>query len=224
MNITIIEDEKKLANSLKEGFQAEGYEVNVFFDAESAEKKLFDKSSDCSLLLLDLMLPGKHGLELCRDLRKKNITVPILALTALDTVEDTVKALDSGVDDFMSKPFSFEELIARVRALNRRSPSMSSVEMVVADVRLDPDSRKVFRGKEFISLTMTEFNILQYLMERGGKVVKREELFDHLWPTEDVGLSNVVDVHIRNLRSKIDDKYSKKIVRTVRGLGYSVQG
>lgn len=223
MNITIVEDEKKLAHSLKEGFESEGYGVSVFYDAESAEGKLSDKYSDCSLLLLDLMLPGKGGLELCRDLRSKNVNVPIIALTALNTVEDTIKALDSGVDDFVSKPFSFDELVARVRALHRRSPGIKDVEMTVADVRLDPSSRLVYRGNKAISLTMREFDILQYLMESDGKVVTREELFAHLWPKEDIGFSNVVDVHIRNLRSKIDDKYSKKIVRTVRGFGYSIQ-
>lgn len=223
MTIIVIEDEKKLARSLKEGLEAEGYKVAIFHDAESAEEKIMSKPHNYSLVLLDMMLPGKNGLDFCTCLRSQNITIPILALTAKGTVEDTIEALDAGVDDYMSKPFSFDELVARTRALRRRPASMHGIQISIGDVKLDSVAHEVYRGKKMVALTMKEFEVLQYLMERVGKAVSREEIFAHLWPNEDISLSNVVDVHIRNLRKKIDDPYSKKIIKTVRGIGYTVK-
>lgn len=223
MPIAIVEDEKKLAESLKEGLLAEGYAVDVFHDAESVEEKILNHSFEYSMILLDLMLPFKSGLELCRVLRANNINTPILVLTARDSIEDKIVALDSGVDDFVTKPFSFDELLARVRALRRRTKSVKKTVLTIGEVTLDSAGRQVFRKDKNIALTLREFDILQYLMERKGQVVHRDELFSALWDISDVSLSNVVDVHVSNLRKKIDDEFDKKILRTVRGLGYSVQ-
>lgn len=223
MKIAIIEDEQKLADSLKLGLMGEKYEVDVFYDAESAEQGIKQSPFQYDLLLLDLMLPYKSGLELCKDLRNVNFASPILVLSARDATDDKVKALDCGVDDFMTKPFSFDELLARVRALLRRPSVIHAMPLKVGEVTLDPVARSVLRGEQKILLTMTEFDLLHFLMEREGKVVPREEIFAHLWHTDAAMPGNVVDVHIRNLRKKIDDPYVHKIIQTVRGVGYMAQ-
>jgi two-component system copper resistance phosphate regulon response regulator CusR len=222
MKIAVIEDERKLAHSLREGIEAEGYEVAVFYDGLSGEKELLESPLEYNLAIVDLLLPGKNGFEICESLRNNGLAIPILILTARDSVQDKVKALDTGVDDFLSKPFSFDELMARVRALIRRSTGNMTAKVTVGELELSRETRQLFRNAKEIFLTPTEFDILLLLTEKTGRVLSREEISTALWDTNEPTLSNVVDVHISNLRKKIDDGYIKKVVRTVRGMGYTV--
>lgn len=223
MNIAIVEDEKKLATTLQDGLQREGYTVDVFGDGAAALSGILKKDSGYGLIVLDLMLPRKDGFEICHDLRYAGSTVPILILTARDAIEDKVRALDNGADDFLTKPFAFEELIARIRALVRRSQGRASEKLVVANLIVDIGTREVTRDGKSISLTPTEFDLLCLLIEQRARVLTREEISSHLWDAEDTSLTNIVDVHISNLRKKIDDEHDQKIIRTVRGAGYAVQ-
>jgi DNA-binding response OmpR family regulator len=218
MKIAIIEDEMKLANSLKEGLEMEGYTVSNFYDGSTAEAAL--KNSHFDLALLDLALPKKNGLDVCRSVRKSGSVLPILILTANDTLDSKIKALDGGADDFVAKPFSFDELLARMRALLRRSGKTEPV-LKIGDLVLDPQTRLVQRAGKNIILTSREFGLLQYLLQNVNQVKSREEIFRALWGRSERDFGNVLDVHIRHLREKIDDEHPKKIIRTVRGLGYS---
>lgn len=225
MTIVLVEDERKLAKSLREGLMWEGYEVDAFPDGESAERALMESPQSHDLVILDLGLPGKSGFEVCRDVRAIRNTIPILVLTARDTVEDKVRALDSGADDFVTKPFSFEELLARVRALLRRSRSETSRQITVRDVVINLDGYTVTRNGVLVPLTLKEFELLAYLAEHSGQAKSREDIFAHLWQkTDSAALSNVVDVHVRNIRHKLDDDHEHAIIRTIRGVGYAVQG
>ncbi len=225
MKLVLVEDERKLARSLKEGLIWEGYEVDAFPDGESVEALFESEPNAYDLMILDLGLPQKSGLEVCRDLRKKGHTLPILVLTARDTIEDKVGALDAGADDFVTKPFSFEELLARVRALLRRSRTNTNRQIVIGNLVIDLDAYVVTRDGVTIALTLKEFELLAYLAERRGQAKSREEIFGHLWQGSDASaFSNVVDVHVRNIRLKLDDDHDHAIIRTVRGVGYAVQG
>ncbi len=225
MAIVLVEDERKLAKSLREGLVWEGYETDAFPDGESAEQALAAASAPYELMILDLGLPGKSGLDVCRDVRAKGNTIPILVLTARDTVDDKVRALDSGADDFVTKPFSFEELLARVRALLRRSRTESVRQIIIGDVVINLDAYSVTRSGAAVSLTLKEFELLAYLAEYRGQAKTREDIFGHLWQGSDnAALSNVVDVHVRNIRHKLQDDHEHAIIRTVRGVGYAVQG
>ncbi len=224
MAIAIVEDEQKLARSLKEGLVWEGYETDTYPDGESLQKYMEHDAASYELLILDLGLPGKSGFDVCQDLRARGSVMPILILTAKDTTEDKVRALDSGADDFMSKPFSYEELLARVRALLRRSRSGNSRQVHMGEVTIDLDAYTVTRAGKPVSVTLKEFELLAYLAEHRGQAKSRDEIFSHLWEHSDSALSNVVDVHVRNIRHKLDDDHEHKIIRTVRGVGYAVQG
>lgn len=224
MAIAIVEDEQKLARSLKEGLVWEGYETDTYSDGESLQKYMEHDAASYELLILDLGLPGKSGFDVCQDLRAKGSVMPILILTAKDTTEDKVRALDSGADDFMSKPFSYEELLARVRALLRRSRSGNSRQVHIGEVSIDLDAYTVTRAGKPVPVTLKEFELLAYLAEHRGQAKSRDEIFSHLWEHSDSALSNVVDVHVRNIRHKLDDDHEHKIIRTVRGVGYAVQG
>ena len=224
MAIAIVEDEQKLARSLKEGLVWEGYETDTYPDGESLQKYMEHDAASYELLILDLGLPGKSGFDVCKDLRAKGSVMPILILTAKDTTEDKVRALDSGADDFMSKPFSYEELLARVRALLRRSRSGNSRQVHIGEVTIDLDAYTVTRAGKSVPVTLKEFELLAYLAEHRGQAKSRDEIFSHLWEHSDSALSNVVDVHVRNIRHKLDDDHEHKIIRTVRGVGYAVQG
>jgi DNA-binding response OmpR family regulator len=223
MRIAIVEDERKLAATLADGLRAEGYEADVFYDGVSAEQKLLATPSPYSFLILDLMLPKKNGFEVCADLRREGIMLPTLVLTARDSVEDKIKMLDSGADDFLTKPFAFEELLARIRAIARRSAKDVPEKLVLGDIIANTSTRRVTRGKKDVELTPTEFDLLAFLAAHHGRAVSREEISTYLWDSADTALSNVVDVHISNLRKKLDDEYDKKIIRTVRGSGYAVE-
>lgn len=221
MHIAIVEDELKLAETLKEGLEAEAYQVSLFSDGREAEEEFLKNPGRYELIILDLTLPRKSGFEVCRTLRENGVVIPILILTARDTTADKVRALDSGADDFLTKPFAFEELVARLRALARRSVHTPGV-LTVRDLVLDPASRSVRRGSAMITLTPTEYELLALLMRERGRILSREEISAALWDVRDSSLSNIVDVHLSNLRKKIDADYEEKRITTVRGMGYQI--
>lgn len=223
MRILIIEDEEKLAISLKKGLEKEGYAVDYVLDGETGQRRIALNHQDYDLVILDLMMPKKDGFEVCRNVRKQNITIPILVLTARDATEDKVQALNDGADDYLVKPFSFEELTARIRALLRRPEQALTEELTVRDLVLNTSSRKVHRRGDEIFLTLKEFSLLEYLMRHPNQVVTRENMIDHLWDFAFDSFSNVVDVHIKNLRRKIDGNYDEKLLETIRGVGYKIK-
>ncbi len=223
MRILIIEDEEKLAISLKKGLEKEGYAVDYVLDGETGQRRIALNHQDYDLVILDLMMPKRDGFEVCRNVRKQNITIPILVLTARDATEDKVQALNDGADDYLVKPFSFEELTARIRALLRRPEQALTEELTVRDLVLNTSSRKVHRRGDEIFLTLKEFSLLEYLMRHPNQVVTRENMIDHLWDFAFDSFSNVVDVHIKNLRRKIDGNYDEKLLETIRGVGYKIK-
>lgn len=223
MRILIIEDEEKLAKSLKKGLEKNGYAVDYLTDGEAGERRIQMYQKDYDFVILDLMLPGKNGFEICKSVRDQGITVPILVLTARDTVDDKVTALNNGADDYLVKPFSFEELLARVRAVQRRPSETIVDELKVQDLTLNPATRVVSRGGEHLNLTLKEFELLHYLMRHPNQAMSREDIFVHLWDFADNSLSNTIDVHMKNLRKKIDDQKNEKLLETVRGVGYKIK-
>ncbi len=223
MRILIVEDEEKLALSLKKGLEKEGFAVDYIMDGEAGERRIVISHKDYDLIILDLMLPGKDGFQICKAVREQQINIPILVLTARDATDDKVAALDAGADDYLVKPFSFEELMARVRALLRRPEQALPNELVVRDLKLDTTTRKVTRKGKEINLTLKEFNLLEYLMRNADQVLTREQILDHLWDFAFDSFSNVVDVHIKNLRKKIDGTHHEKLLETIRGVGYRIK-
>lgn len=224
MALMLVEDERKLARSLKEGLVWEGYDVDAFHEAESAEAAFREHPEKYELAILDIGLPGIDGIQLCRSMRMAGNMIPVLMLTARDTVQDKVEALDSGADDFITKPFSFDELLARLRALLRRARVVETREITIGELVINLDAYTVVRSGGVVPLTLKEFELLAYLAEHRGQAKSREEIFEHLWKGGDTALSNVVDVHVRNIRLKLDDDHDHKIIRTIRGVGYAVQG
>ncbi len=220
MHILIIEDSAKLAKSLKTGLEQEGYAADYFLDGLEGEKHLMLNYQDYDLLILDLMLPNRSGLEICKNIRDKNILMPIIMLTAKDTTEDKIFGLDIGADDYMVKPFSFNELLSRIRALSRRPRELLSVELTVGDVVLNPSTNKVYYNGREILLTLKEFRLLEYFMIHAGQVLTRQQILDHLWDFSFDTFSRVVDVHINNLRTKLNKKNNEDIIETIRGVGY----
>ncbi len=223
MRILIIEDEEKLAQSLKNGLGKEGYAVDCVFDGETGAKRIEIEGSDYDLIILDLMLPRKNGLEICQEVRQKDINVPILMLTAKDAVEDRITGLDLGADDYLVKPFAFEELLARIRTLLRRPRNNLILELKYKDISLNPATRKVYVNNKEIDLTTKEFNLLEYFLRNTGQVLTREDLLNHLWDFNFSSFSNVIDVHMKNLRKKIDNGKKDKLFETIRGVGYRLK-
>ena len=223
MKILVVEDEEKLALGLKAGLEHQGFSVDYLMDGEKGETRIRTCRGDYDMVILDLMLPGKNGFEVCRDVRLAGVTLPILILTARDSTEDKVLALNNGADDYLVKPFSFDELVARMHALLRRPLVTLPEELTVGDLVLNPVTREVRRDKEKIELTLKEFELLQYLMRHPNQVMGREDIFAHIWDFADTSLSNVIDVHIKNLRRKIDDKHDAKLLETIRGIGYTIK-
>ena len=223
MRILVIEDDDKIATALRTGLTAEGYEVTI---AGTGEEGFYSASAETpDLLLLDLMLPGKGGLEILRTLRKKNIRIPILVLTARDALEDRITGLDAGADDYLVKPFAFAELLARIRALSRRDRQATQTKLVFNDLELDLMTRKVRRANHSIELTVREFELLEYLLRNQNQLVSREMLGSDVWreTTRATPLDNVIDVHIARLRKKIDlNSDLKKLIHTVRGVGFKL--
>ncbi len=223
MKILIIEDDEKLAKMLKTAFKKEGISADFITDGREGERRIELHHSDYNLILLDLMLPGETGDEICKNIREKRISLPVLVLTAKSSVDNKVNLLDLGADDYLVKPFSFRELLARVRALSRRPEKSLPKEIKVGDLTLAPLTRRVTRAGKEIKLTLTEFKLLEYLAMHSGQVVGRDQILDNLWDFDFDSFSNIIDVHIKNLRKKIDQKYSKKLLETVHGVGYRIK-
>lgn len=223
MRILIIEDEEKLAQSLKKGLEKEGYAVDYVLDGEAGQRRIEVSHKDYDVFIVDLMLPKKDGFEICRNVRAQQIITPILVLTARDATEDKVMALDAGADDYLVKPFSLQELTARIRALMRRPEQTLPTELMVQDLRLNTSTRKVHRKDKEIPLTLKEFGLLEYLMRHPNQVMTREQILDHLWDFAFDSFSNVVDVHMKNLRKKIDGDNNDKLLETIRGVGYRIK-
>ena len=220
----VVEDEQKVARALREGLEAERYEVQVASTGEEGFFLVNRQSFD--LVVLDLMLPRRNGLEVLTTLRRRGLQTPVLILTAKDTVEDRVHGLDSGADDYLVKPFAFSELLARIRALLRREHADSSLKLERGDLEMDVVTRKVRRAGQQVELTVKEFEILEYLLRHGGRVVSREMLARDVWHviSRATPLDNVIDVTIARLRRKIDDRFEPKLLQTVRGVGFMLGG
>lgn len=221
MRILIVEDEKDMANLLKVGLEEENHVISLTFDGPSGLE--LARSCDFDVILLDVMLPKLDGFEVARRLRADGNRTPILMLTARDNVPDVVKGLDLGADDYLTKPFSFAVLLARLRAASRRKYDQPSSVLRVADLELDRATRAVTRAKHEINLTATEFRLLEFLMRRPGVVVSRNTIVDAVWGFDDEVNDNTVDAFIRLLRRKVDDPYEQKLIKTVRGVGYSLR-
>lgn len=223
MKLLLVEDEQKLAEAIKRGLELEGYAVDIVADGKKAFTRISLHRSDYDLVILDLMLPTMDGHEICREMRANDITVPVLVLTARAETETKVELLLSGADDYLVKPFSFAELSARVKALLRR-PNESIPEVLRAgDIELEVATRNVRRAGAELSLTLKEFGLLEYFLRHPNQVVNREDLLSHLWDFNYVGFSNVVDVHIKNLRRKLGNEDGESILQTVRGIGYRLR-
>jgi len=220
MQILIIEDERKLADAIGAGLRGNGYEVVISNTGEEGLQHLRDNVVD--MVLLDIMLPRVGGLEVLREIRGSGFKIPVLILTARDSVEDRVRGLDSGADDYLTKPFAFAELLVRVKALLRRGPVSRSSVVRVADLELDRLAQQVRRAGKRIDLTAKEFSLLEYLMSNAGRVLSRTMIIEHVWDHSFDGITNIVDVYVRHLRSKVDDAFDPKLIRTVRGVGYSI--
>lgn len=222
MRILVIEDEKKVADFIKRGLKEEGYAVDVALDGEEGYFQAKEISYD--LILLDLMLPKLDGLSLCRKLRQENIQTPLIMLTAKDSVTDKVTGLDSGADDYLTKPFSFEELLARIRAVLRKGNSQQPTQLQVADLVLDLVTHKVHRNGEEIILTAKEYALLEYFMRNAGAVITRTMISEHVWDINFDTFTNVIDVYVNYLRNKIDKGHNTKLIHTIRGRGYILNG
>lgn len=220
MRVLVIEDELKIAAFIRKGLQEEYYAVDIAQDGEAGLECAVSVEYD--LIILDISLPGLDGLSVCRELRRVGIETPVLMLTARDTVDDRVTGLDSGADDYLVKPFSFKELLARMRALSRRPPAVQDNVLQLANLQVDTMSHTVKRDSRPIELSPKEFSLLEFLLRHVNRVVTRTSIAEHVWDEEFYSESNVVDVYIRNLRRKIDDEYSLKLIHTVRGLGYKM--
>lgn len=221
MRILVVEDEKKVAAFIKRGLEEEGYQVDTAHDGEEGVRLALQQPYE--LLVLDVMLPRKDGLSAVRELRQSGITAPVLMLTARDTTDDIVAGLDAGSDDYLTKPFAFAELSARVRALARRSGRDRAAELTVADLRLDPISRKVWRGTREIDLTTKEYGLLEFLMRNTGTVVTRNMIAERVWEHSFETFTNIIDVYVNYLRKKVDKGFDRKLIHTVRGQGYILQ-
>ncbi len=217
MRVLVVEDEQNVANFLKKGLEEEFYTVDLAEDGTTGYSMATSKEYDC--IVLDVMLPELSGLEICKKLRAAGLKTPILMLTALDSVGSKVEGLESGADDYLTKPFAFSELLARIRALLRRAPDSLS-ELTLNDLRMDLLSRRVFRGDQEILLTQKGFAILEYFLRNKGRVLSRTQIIENIWGYNFDPNTNVVDVHIKFLREKIDKGFEKKLIHTVRGAGY----
>jgi two-component system, OmpR family, copper resistance phosphate regulon response regulator CusR len=218
MRILLVEDEPSAAQMLAKGLREQSYAVDVAADGEAAVYQA--GINDYDLVILDVMLPLKDGLEVCRELRAEGLTFPILMLTARDAPLDRVAGLDMGADDYLTKPFDFHELLARLRALLRRGPALRPETVEIADLSIDMRARRVRRGGHQIELTAKEYALLEYLARRAGEVVTRAEIAEHVWEENFDPFSNLIEVYVQRLRRKIDEGHAPKLLRTRRGEGY----
>jgi two-component system copper resistance phosphate regulon response regulator CusR len=222
MRLLVIEDERKVADFVARGLRAERFAVDVAYDGDTG----WDMASSCDydLVILDLMLPGLNGTEILRRLRKAKKTAPVLILTARDSTAQKVEHFEAGADDYLTKPFAFAELLVRVKALLRRGPAPRASVLHVADLEVDRLAQQVRRAGKKIDLTAKEYALLEYLASNPGRVLSRTMIIEHVWDQSFEGLTNIVDVYVRHLRSKVDDPHPRKLIRTVRGVGYSISG
>ena len=225
LRLLVVEDSVKMARILRRGFEEEGYAVDVALDGTQALWLARENPYDALVLdiVLDPAADGPDGFDVCRILRDEGQWPPVLMLTARDAVDDRVRGLDAGADDYVTKPFSFQELAARIRALLRRGAAERPAELAVGDLSLDPSGHTAHRGSEAIPLTSKEFSLLEFFMRHPGEVLTRTRLLEHVWDFAFEGDSNVVDVHIRNLRAKIDRPFARASLETVRGSGYRLR-
>lgn len=221
MRILVIEDEKKLAYLIRRGLTEEGYAVDIVHDGEEGES--FAENTPYDVIILDIILPGKNGFDVCSALRAKNISSRILILTSRDSVTDRVKGLDTGADDYLTKPFAFDELLARIRALLRRDVSNGSPIIQISNISLNTSNREFKREGEDIELNNKEYSILEYLFFNPNIVITRQMIEDHVWNLSLDSESNLIDVYIRRIRSKIDTPGESSLIETVRGIGYRIR-
>ena len=220
MRILLVEDERQIADFIVRGLAENGYSVDVAHDGEEALH--WPDVAEFDIIILDVMLPSVDGVEVCRTLRRQGLRTAILMLTARDAVEDRVRGLDSGADDYLIKPFAFAELLARLRALSRREPVLLGTELKVGDLVLDTTTRQVTRTGASVELTAKEFALLECLMRHPNQVLSRTVIAEHVWNYDFDNATNVIDVHVKNLRKKIDEGFEPKLIHTVRGVGYRI--
>ena len=218
MRLLVVEDEKKLNELITKKLEKEYYGVDSCFDGEEAVR--YVEGTEYDAIILDIMLPKLDGFEVIKRIRAKKNKVPILLLTARDNIDDKVKGLDYGADDYLVKPFIFEELMARIRVLLRRNSGNADNIITIANLKVDLDAKTVFRDDILIKLSARKYSVLEYLIRNKGKILSRERIEDHIWNYDYEGGTNVIDVYIRYLRKKIDDSYTPKLIHTIRGLGY----
>jgi two-component system OmpR family response regulator len=221
MRILVVEDEVKMSRLLRRGLEREGYAVDVADDGDDALSQATEYDFDA--IVLDVMIPGRDGFEVCRELRARGRWSPVIMLTARDAIEDRVQGLDAGADDYLAKPFAFEELLARLRALVRREPKERPASISVRDIVLDPAAHSVARAGSPVDLSTREFALLEFMMRRAGEVVTRTDLLEHVWEYNYAGGSNVVDVYVGYVRRKLGATADDPIIRTVRGKGYVLE-
>jgi heavy metal response regulator len=218
MRFLLVEDEPRVAHFIAKGLREQGYAVDTASDGEAALYKA--SISEYDLIILDVMLPLVNGFDVCKELRGAAVKAPILMLTARDSIEDRVKGLDSGADDYLGKPFDFKELLARARALLRRAKDLRPEILQIADLTLNTANHTVLRGVKNITLTAKEYSLLEFFMLREGKIVSRDEIAEHVWDENFDPFSNVIDVYVRRLRKKIDADFDRPLIHTRRGAGY----
>ena len=222
MRILLVEDEKKIADFIKRGLKEEGYAIDTSYDGEDG--LFLAKTNDYDLIILDLMLPKIDGLTLCKRLKSEGVDCPVMMLTAKSEIKDKVAGLDSGADDYLTKPFAFEELLARIRAILRKKETKPSGILEIGGLSLDLMTHKVSRDGKEITLTTKEYALLEYLMRNAGAVVTRTMISEHVWDINFDTFTNVIDVYINYLRNKIDGPFKKKLIHTIRGRGYKLKG
>ena len=218
MKLLLVEDDMKIATAVKRGLEAEGFTVEVAYDGNDGLWLATEGAYD--LIVLDILLPGRNGYRICADLRAAGDWTPILMLTAKDGDLDEAEALDTGADDYLTKPFSFPVLVARVRALLRRTTGRNPVPVTVGDLRIDPGERRAWRGDEELVLTAREFEVLEFLLRRAGQVLSKDEILAGVWEQDFQGDPNIVEVYVRRLRRKLDEPYGRRSIETLRGAGY----